>query len=50
MQSEFEIDPALDEPLERARVDEEQSLEDELAQAAQFEFRQAAPIPDEPLH
>jgi hypothetical protein len=49
VQSEFEIDPAFDEPLERGRVDEEQDLEDELARAAQFEFRGAAPVPDEPL-
>ena len=50
MQSEFEIDPALDEPLERGRVDEEeQDLEGELMRAAQFEFRESAPRPREPL-
>jgi hypothetical protein len=49
VQSEFEIDPALDEPLERGRADEEQDLEGELLRAAQFEFRDSAPLGDEPL-
>ena len=49
MQSEFEIDPALDEPLDRGRVDEEQDLERELTRAAQFEFRESVPLPDEQL-
>jgi hypothetical protein len=49
VQSEFEIDPALDEPLERGRVDEEHDLEGELARAAQFEFRESALFPDEQL-
>jgi hypothetical protein len=49
MQSDFEIDPDLDEPLERGRrADEEQSVEQELAHAAEFEFRDASltPLPD----
>jgi len=49
VQSEFEIDPALDEPLERGRGDEEQDLEEELARAARFEFRESALLSDEPL-
>ena len=49
VQSEFEIDPALDEALERGKVDEEQDLEEKLARAAQFEFRGSALLPDEPL-
>jgi hypothetical protein len=49
VQSEFEIDPAVDEPLEGGRVDEEQDLERELTRAAQFEFREAVPLPDEQL-
>ena len=40
MQSDFEIDPDLDAPLERGRLDEEESsVEQELAHAAEFEFR-----------
>jgi hypothetical protein len=40
MQSDFEIDPDLDEALDRGRLDEEEpSVEQELAHAAEFEFR-----------
>jgi hypothetical protein len=40
MQSDFELDPDLDAPLERGRLDEEEpSVEQELADAAEFEFR-----------
>jgi hypothetical protein len=43
MQSDFEIDPDLDEPPERGRLDkEEHSVEQELAQAADFEFRDSS--------
>jgi hypothetical protein len=49
VQSEFEIDPALDEPLERGKVDEEQDVEGELIRAAQFEFRGSEQFPAEPL-
>ena len=50
MQSELEIDPALDEPLERGKVDEEvPDLEGELILAAQFEFRESVTLPGEPL-
>jgi hypothetical protein len=50
MQSDFEIDPDLDEPLERGRrADEEQSVEQELAHAAEFEFRDASLTLPDPL-
>ncbi len=40
MQSDFEIDPAVDEPLERGKAEEEErDAELELARAAEFEFR-----------
>jgi hypothetical protein len=50
MQSDFEIDPDLDEPLERGRLDEEEhSVEQELAHAAEFEFRDSSlALPDDP--
>jgi hypothetical protein len=51
MQSDFEIDPAVDEPLTRGRADEEeQDAEQELARAAQFEFRDfPVTLPGDPL-
>jgi len=40
MQSDFEFDADLDEPLQRGRLDEEkQDAEEELIRAARFEFR-----------
>jgi hypothetical protein len=50
MQSDFEIDPDLDEPLERGRLDEEEhSVEQELAHAAEFEFRDPSVTLPDPL-
>ncbi len=51
MQSDFEVDPDLDEPLERGRHDEEaRDVEQELARAAQFEFRDfPVTLPGDPL-
>ena len=50
MQSDFE-NPDLDEPLQRAMLDEEeeQDPELELLRAAQFEFREPVSLPGETL-
>lgn len=40
MQSDFEFEADLDEPLERGRLDEEEDPEEELRRAAEFEFRE----------
>jgi len=51
MQSDFEFDADLDEPLERGRLDEvEQDAEEELIRAARFEFRDfPVTLPGDPL-
>jgi hypothetical protein len=51
MQTDFEIDPDADEPLQRGRADEEeQDAEQELTRAAQFEFRDfPVTLPGDPL-
>ena len=41
MQSDFEFEAGLDEPLDRGRlVEEEPNVEEELMRAAQSEFRE----------
>ena len=46
MQSDFEIDPTLDEPLERGRHEEDEpDRELELMRAAESEFREVVSLP-----
>jgi hypothetical protein len=50
MQSDFEFEAGLDEPLDRERLDEEEDPEAELRLAAQSEFRELpVTLPGDPL-